>query len=194
MTDITAAETPATTENTATETPTTATCTFTQPIPFGKRTLDGLTFRRLAAGDLRGLALEGLQHLDTDLYLSIASRASTTHIVVQQLEAVTAADMGEMVQALFTIMQGNGAVKGDVVTLHRPITCEEGAIATLHFRPPTAGDLRGLRISNLLRLDVDTLLVLAQRCCTTKLDAADLAGMDASDLPLIGAVLTGFFA
>lgn len=168
-------------------------CTFTTPIPYGAGVLEGLTFRRLAAGDLRGLALEGIQSLDTDLYLAIAARAATTPITVQQLEAMAAADLSAMMQAIIDIMQGAGQIDGSAVTLHRPISRADGDIEKLAFRAPTAGDLRGLQMTALMNLDVSALLTLAQRCSTTRVDAADLAGIDASDIGLIGAVLLNFF-
>lgn len=178
-----------------TENTTAPSVTFKTPLAYGQEELTGLTFRRLAAGDLRGLKLDGIQYVDTDLYLTIAARAATTHITPAHLDKLSATDVFAVVNAVVEIMTPSKPDDGadNAVPLDRPITRPEGDITHLRFREPVAGDLRGLRLTGLFSVEVDTLLTLAQRCSIDRVDAADLAGLDAADLSKIGTALMGFF-
>jgi len=66
--------------------------TLSKPIPYGTGTLDQLSFRRPAAGDLRGLKLSGLPDMDVDLVLKLAARTSIDTVTEAQLYTLDPAD------------------------------------------------------------------------------------------------------
>lgn len=66
--------------------------TLSKPLPYGATPLKELTFRRPMAGDLRGLKLGGLQELDVDLMLTIASRTSVQPVTLAQLYELDPSD------------------------------------------------------------------------------------------------------
>ncbi|NQZ32535.1 MAG: phage tail assembly protein [Oceanospirillaceae bacterium] len=67
------------------------------------------------------------------------------------------------------------------VTLDEPIIRGSHSIDEIQIRTPKAGELRGLSLSNLLQLDVDTLKVLLPRITApaiTELEVDNLAPAD----------------
>ena len=80
------------------------------------------------------------------------------------------------------------------VSLETPIQRGDQAITTLQLRKPSAGELRGVALSDLLRLDVSALIAVLPRITTPTLTAPDVAAMDVADLTTIGVELLGFFA
>ena len=79
------------------------------------------------------------------------------------------------------------------VTLTRPIVRGDQTIAEVTVRKPTAGALRGLKITNLVTLDVSSLLVLLPRVTEPALLPDEVAGLDVADLFAIGQEVIGFF-
>ena len=76
------------------------------------------------------------------------------------------------------------AVTGDMhtVTLDTPIIRGETEIRTITLRRPKAGELRGLAISDLARLDVNAMLNLLPRISTPSLTAPELEQLPSEEL------------
>ena len=68
------------------------------------------------------------------------------------------------------------------VTLDTPILRGEIKIDKVQLRRPTAGELRGLTMADLARLDVTAMLKLIPRITVPTLNEAELAKMPAEDL------------
>ncbi|MCL6620435.1 MAG: phage tail assembly protein [Thermomonas hydrothermalis] len=79
------------------------------------------------------------------------------------------------------------------VTLETPIQRGDQAIAAVSLRKPTAGELRGIALADLLRLDVAALMALLPRITTPALTTHDVAQLDLADLTAIGTEVLGFF-
>lgn len=78
------------------------------------------------------------------------------------------------------------------VTLDQPIKREKETITEIKIRTPKAGELRGVRLSELLLLDVDALSTVIPRISEPAIYAADIAIMDPADLTAIGVEVMGF--
>lgn len=69
------------------------------------------------------------------------------------------------------------------ITLSSPIERQSGAkVEQLTLRKPTAGELRGLSIRDLLTSDVDATLRLIPRIATPSITAAEADSLDPADL------------
>ncbi|HEY4544878.1 MAG TPA: phage tail assembly protein [Pedomonas sp.] len=68
------------------------------------------------------------------------------------------------------------------VNLDNPIQRGETAIDTLQLRKPGAGELRGLTIADLARLDVAAILTLLPRITTPPISPAEAAALSIEDL------------
>ncbi|MGL4449176.1 MAG: phage tail assembly protein [Shewanella sp.] len=72
------------------------------------------------------------------------------------------------------------------VTLDTPIQRGDKAIAELTLRKPTAGELRGLNMTDILQMDVNALTKLLPRITTPALTEAEIGQMDPADLMQLG--------
>jgi hypothetical protein len=85
----------------------------------------------------------------------------------------------------------------DVVTLEEPIVRGEGdkaqTIETLQLRRPNSGELRGLNLHDVLKLDVDTLHELLPRITVPPITKAEAQRLDPADLVSVSAEVAGFF-
>ena len=68
------------------------------------------------------------------------------------------------------------------VTLDNPIQRGETTINTLQLRKPGAGELRGLAIADLARLDVSAILKLLPRITTPPITPVEAAALSIEDL------------
>ncbi len=66
-------------------------------------------------------------------------------------------------------------------------------ITEVTLRKPSVGELRGVKLTNLLQMDVNTLLTVLPRVTQPALLAADLSAMDPADFMEIAGQLVGFF-
>jgi hypothetical protein len=78
------------------------------------------------------------------------------------------------------------------VTLDTPIQRGETTITEVTLRKPRAGELRGVKLAELLQMDVATLRTVVPRISTPMLLAADIDAMDPADLLQIGTEVSGF--
>lgn len=66
-------------------------------------------------------------------------------------------------------------------------------IKSVKLRKPTAGELRGLNLQDLMRADVNAIITVLPRISDPIMTAADAASLEADDLAEAGGVITGFF-
>ncbi|UOF16453.1 phage tail assembly protein [Lysobacter capsici] len=79
------------------------------------------------------------------------------------------------------------------ITLETPIVRGEQRIERITLRKPAAGELRGIALAELLKLDVAALHVVLPRITNPTLTAHDVGQLDLPDLMTIGSEVVGFF-
>lgn len=77
--------------------------------------------------------------------------------------------------------------------LESPIVRGEQRIDAVTLRKPAAGELRGVALADLLRLDVAALIVVLPRITTPALTQHDVSQLDLVDLVSLGGGVAGFF-
>ncbi|MBD3611448.1 MAG: phage tail assembly protein [Hydrogenovibrio crunogenus] len=77
------------------------------------------------------------------------------------------------------------------VALSVPIKSGEDKIKTVEIRKPKAGELRGLKLTDVLTLDVDTINELLPRI--SNLSARDIHNLEIDDYTTLSSELLGFF-
>ena len=77
--------------------------------------------------------------------------------------------------------------------LEEPIIRGDTAIGSITVRRPTTGELRGLNLADLLKLDVAALITLIPRVSNPTLVAHEVEGMSPCDIASVGAGILGFF-
>ncbi len=85
------------------------------------------------------------------------------------------------------------AAKPNTVTLETPIKRGDQVITSLSLRKPAAGELRGVALADLLRLDVAALITLLPRITSPTLTAHEAGQLDLVDLTALGTEVLGFF-
>ena len=79
------------------------------------------------------------------------------------------------------------------ITLETPLKRGDQTITSISLRKPAAGELRGIALADLLRLDVAALITVLPRITTPTLTAQDVGQLDLVDLTALGGELLGFF-
>lgn len=79
------------------------------------------------------------------------------------------------------------------ILLETPIHRGDQVISSLTLRKPDAGTLRGIKLADLLQMDVGALTTLLPRISTPTLTAADAAKLDPVDLVAIATEVGNFF-
>lgn len=90
-------------------------------------------------------------------------------------------------------MKPNTPAAPSSITLETPIQRGEQSITEVSLRKPAAGELRGVALADLLRLDVSALITVLPRVTTPTLTPQDVQQMDLVDLTAIGTEVLGFF-
>lgn len=80
----------------------------------------------------------------------------------------------------------------NTVTLDTPIRRGTSTIDTITLRKPNSGELRGVSLSDLLQIDVDSLVKVIPRISNPTLTAVEVTSMDPADLFALGAKVSGF--
>jgi hypothetical protein len=83
-------------------------------------------------------------------------------------------------------------VLSDPVTLKSPLQRGEQKITSVQVRTPRAGELRGVKLSELLATDVDSLRAVLPRVTVPTIAAAELDTMDPGDFVQLGAKVVDF--
>lgn len=80
------------------------------------------------------------------------------------------------------------------IPLSRPIKRGSGDLAKLTLREPSTGDLRGLKLTDLLQMDTAALLTVLTRITAEGLTGPEAASLSPADLVRAGGAVVGFFA
>ncbi|CAJ0819162.1 hypothetical protein LMG19087_03674 [Ralstonia wenshanensis] len=78
------------------------------------------------------------------------------------------------------------------ITLDTPIKRGEQDITTITVRKPGSGELRGVSLMDLMRMDVTALHTVLPRITTPTLTTADVSKLDPADLVKLASEVTGF--
>lgn len=78
------------------------------------------------------------------------------------------------------------------VELDTPIVRGETEISELTLRKPTAGELRGVNLADVLQMQTDALMTLIPRLSNPSLTAPEVRQMDPADLVQCGGEIAGF--
>ncbi|QKV52381.1 phage tail assembly protein [Comamonas antarctica] len=81
----------------------------------------------------------------------------------------------------------------NTVKLDQPLKRGEQFIETVTLRKPRSGELRGIKLTELLNLDVVALQMLMPRITTPTLTTQDVAALDPADLTELGVRVASFF-
>ncbi len=79
------------------------------------------------------------------------------------------------------------------VELDCPIQRGEQTITGITLRKPDAGSLRGIKLVDLMQMDVGSITTLLPRISTPTLTPHDITKLDPADLVAIGAEVVSFF-
>lgn len=82
----------------------------------------------------------------------------------------------------------------ETVTLDTPIIRGDTVISQITIRKPKAGSLRGLSLTDVLKLEFDAIAKLVPRVAFPVLVEHDLADMDLADFTKVATAVVGFFA
>lgn len=80
------------------------------------------------------------------------------------------------------------------ITLETAIKRGEKDITSIELRKPNSGALRGVKITDVITLDVTTIQTLIPRISEPALTKAEVDQLDLADLTAIGVEIAGFFA
>ena len=83
-------------------------------------------------------------------------------------------------------------VISDAIELDSSIQRGEQTIDSLTLRKPTAGELRGVNLSDVLQLQTDALIKLIPRLSSPSLTEHEVRQMDPADLVQCGGEIAGF--
>lgn len=80
----------------------------------------------------------------------------------------------------------------ETIHLDTPIQRGEDKITELTLRKPTAGELRGISLANLVQMDVAATITILPRITTPPLTPQEVAALDPADLLQISTAVVGF--
>lgn len=78
------------------------------------------------------------------------------------------------------------------ITLEVPIQRGDQTITDITLRKPSAGELRGLSLVNLLQMEVTALTTVLPRITTPALTTKEINRLDLADLLQLGSEVAGF--
>ena len=87
----------------------------------------------------------------------------------------------------------NEPAKPGTVTLETPIKRGDQEITAISLRKPASGELRGIALADLLRLDVAALITVLPRITSPTLTVHEASQLDLVDLTALGTEVLGFF-
>lgn len=80
----------------------------------------------------------------------------------------------------------------NTVVLDTPIRRGTTVIDSITLRKPNSGELRGVSLSDLLQMDVNSLVKVVPRISSPLLTAVEVTSMDPADLFALGTKVSGF--
>lgn len=79
------------------------------------------------------------------------------------------------------------------VTLSTPIKRDGGNVETIQLRRPNAGEMRGLSLVDVTKLEIDAIFKLVPRISMPFLTEPELASLSPADLLAISSEIASFF-
>lgn len=79
------------------------------------------------------------------------------------------------------------------ITLSEPIQREGGDLLWLTLAKPNAGNMRGLKVPDIVNGDVNTILALLPRIATPVISAHEAEALEPEDIGEIAGAIFGFF-
>jgi len=79
------------------------------------------------------------------------------------------------------------------IALATPIQRESGEVASVTLRKPSAGELRGLNLQDIMQSDVNAMIALIPRIAQPFITAAEVEKLDPSDFSEMAGTVVGFF-
>lgn len=95
--------------------------------------------------------------------------------------------------AIQTEPKAEAAPAPDAITLEQPIKREAGDVTRITLRKPLAGELRGIKVGDLINGDVSSVLAVLPRIASPFITEQEAAQLDPADLAEIAGRITGFF-
>ena len=83
-------------------------------------------------------------------------------------------------------------VDENTVVLDTPVRRGATTIDRIALRKPNSGELRGVSLVDLLRMDVASVIKVLPRISTPSLTVVEVSGMDPADLLELGSKISGF--
>ncbi len=84
-------------------------------------------------------------------------------------------------------------MNNQTVTLSQPIMRGTDQVTALDLRRPTAGELRGTKLIELVQMETNMVLTVLPRICSPTITEAEAAALDPFDLFQIATVTSEFF-
>ncbi|WP_164151158.1 phage tail assembly protein [Stenotrophomonas maltophilia] len=85
------------------------------------------------------------------------------------------------------------AARKATITLEEPLQRGDSQITSVEVRRPGAGELRGLKLVEVINMDVSALATLLPRITSPTLTSGDVAALDPADLLQFGMETAAFF-
>lgn len=79
------------------------------------------------------------------------------------------------------------------ITLATPIVRESGEVASITLRKPSAGELRGLNLQDIMQSDVNAMIAVIPRIAQPYVTAAEIERLDPADFSELAGTVVGFF-
>jgi hypothetical protein len=95
--------------------------------------------------------------------------------------------------ALPTETKPENAPAPDAMTLEQPIKRAVGDVTQITLRKPLAGELRGIKVGDLINGDASSVLALLPRITDPFITEQEAAQLDPADFAEIAGRITGFF-
>lgn len=81
----------------------------------------------------------------------------------------------------------------ETIDLDTPITRGDTTISTITIKKPDAGQLRGVKLLELIQMDIDAIIKVTPRIASPTLTEHDVANLDPVDLLAVSTAVVGFF-
>lgn len=81
----------------------------------------------------------------------------------------------------------------ETVQLESPIKRGETEITTIELRRPLAGELRGVKLADVLQMDIDAITALLPRITQPPMIQQEIASMDPADFTALSIKVVSFF-
>jgi hypothetical protein len=95
--------------------------------------------------------------------------------------------------AVSTTADAAPAAPENTITLDFPLKRGEGEITSITLRKPMTGELRGVKLTDLLTLEVGAIKLLLPRISTPTLMPHEVDKLDPADLTELATTVAGFF-